>query len=199
MTLSTILVNRMYEAKFCARWDAINKARYANDLETAVLARDVRDVFVKGSDGDALFLHFVKVKFRNCRPRILLEMAFSFDHFDEGDYYRFGGWRGVRLLEKLTQTERNVVLPMMQGPGPYSYAAILARLHEKGIKPPHHRLGRPTREVQENNTRILRDYLMEILAKHPEIHPTTKVLAAMTKHQRDTINVVHERPRLRAA
>lgn len=185
-----MVIKQLYEPEFCRRWEANYESGYRYDLEKALLARDIRYVFAKGDAGDDQFLEYVAATLRDCRsPAMLLEMAFCFDHFDEQDFYRFGGWKGVRLLCKLTDLQRKVVLPMLKGPGPYSYSQILHRLHVKKIMPPHRAgVGRPSHAVQEGKTRVLCEYIMTILKKHPELMPPESVRAAMPKDQRALLN-----------
>jgi hypothetical protein len=162
-------------------WAAICSAAVSVHLRKAVLARAVRQVWERGAAGDAQFCLYVSSKFDNCRAETMLQMALSWDEFDESHWHRFGGWPGIQFLMRLTKSQRRSLVALMPGEGPYSIAKIKHNAATLKISAPTLGIGRPTSTETERRYHELVDYVITVLRDHPDIVLPAKLRAGFPK------------------
>lgn len=182
---STMTIEAKYTKNWIAEWDVIRSERANSDLKTADLARRVRNHMPDGIEGDRMFMQYVKRRFKGCRSDVMLRMAGSWTVFQERDWRRFSGWKGIHLLLALTDAQRRKLLPLMPGDGPYTAKAIRVNARKIGVEIPSLGIGRPTTYERDESLTLVRGWMQELYRRHPDLEPMPpRVSAAFPKKDR---------------
>ncbi len=180
--VNSVMVDVRFAKDCIARWEAMETNKYSCELEQAELARDIRKISPTGPAGNVQFLAFVKRYLKHARSDVMLAMAQSFDVFQAADWYKYGGWKSIRFLYRLTKVQRRDIMQHLKGPGPYHYAKIVKYARQLGFEVPSNGHGRPSRDVQEAKTRMITSWVLKLYKLRPDLPPMPdEVQAALSK------------------